>query len=308
MSPETGPGHDEGWETEKRQPEPAPAIKEINSFPEAHRQAILNRHQEVSKILGHTLPVDLVSSFLSQLEFTRTADTGVEQAYGIDPLAICQPDGKIEIFESFFGKTPEEQQYILAHEFSHNVVNRSVFASRERLEQARKLGAASQLAGETTYTRHVIEQQRLGQLTEDQVLAEQMAERTSAYLLGRGDLVGMLQVQALYMDNPGELFAGVPPEALADPELLGQFIAENPEANPLISDTVAYHQLIKTSLDSLGSDDEMEDELDWDLPAIESQGLGSSRYLDSYRAQANQPNGPTTLWSFLREVLFSQSA
>lgn len=308
MSPETEPSHGGGWETEKRKIEPSPAIREINSFPEAHRQIILDRHQEVSLILGHTLPVDLVSSFLSQLEFARTAEAGLEKAYGKDPLAVCQPSGKIEIFESFFGKTPEEQQYILAHEFSHTAVNRSVFASREGVEIARKLGAASQLAGETAYTRHVIERQKLGEMTEDEVLAEQMAERTAAYLLGGGNLAGMLQVQALYMDSPGELFAGIPAEALGDPEQLGQFISDNPDANPLISDTVAYHQLIKSSLESLSAAEEAEYDSDWDLPAYETQGLGSSPGLDKYRAQANQPNGRTTLWSFLQEVLFSKNA
>jgi hypothetical protein len=291
--------------TEERPSElEAAVLLELASFPEQYQEAIAERWAEVKRILESTVPPELLAKAVASIRYEAAPSVETNNQYQIKAVAHCENNGRIVVFESFFEKNYAEQQYILAHETAHALAA-VLFSRQDSYDELATLNQEANVNGETKYVRHAAKQKEAGRLKDSDVFAEQTAERLTAFLLGGGDLGNILEVQALYLEDPAALFEGLPEQALADKDQLTNHLASGAALNPLIKDTSAYREFFDRMIN--GEEDNEDELIEWEMGLIDTEMLGTSGLLDAYVGHQQSSSQPLSVWGFLAE-LFSQPA
>ncbi|MEX1123570.1 MAG: hypothetical protein WEC81_00075 [Patescibacteria group bacterium] len=276
-------------------------IFEMSAFPEAYQDIVGRHNEEFRAILEQTLPAELIDGAISRITFERDDPTEVNRAYGVSAVAVCETGGVIKIFEGFFEKTYAEQQYILAHETGH-ALTQIIFSGAKTYEELSRLNASSDSAGETLYVQHMAEMVQRGKLDQRALFHEQTAERMAAYILGGGDFANMLEIQAIYLREPGELFRGIPEDILKDKDALRNFLNNNETDNKLLEMTREYHRLINGAVRQ--TEQTSGEVVDWHFRAVDDSTLGESPFLSAHSKHHEEaPLQTKSLWSFLLEFL-----
>lgn len=295
----------ETLETEAQfEQERPPRLPDIINFPEGHRQIVEAQLTEVIKLVSKSVPAELTESLLTRVTYLPRGSELTGQQYGIEPIAEIS-GGRLEVYETFFAKSPEQQRYILTHELSHSLSERVVLRDPNFRKQFLELSASADLRGETEYTKNAIERARNGELAWQSAQAEQLAERLTAHLWGEGDLANSLAAQAAFTNNPTSVFNGVPPEILSNEQAMREYLETQPSPNVLIEDARNFNTLFTAAINGyeptapIFSDyDEWEEIMQ--LGHLELDDLGASESMTAFSQQAPQRKGESLYQSFLK--------